>query len=152
MRTAVAVLLAAFALTAPARAANVCAWMLETNGGDEGNVRHLEIWLESDAGVDFLYKIGGKGIVSESMTGNSPSSGTFVLHAGQKEKPWGFGATLYPPGSIDVTITLHKMPADIFSDEETPILASYAFARKVPESETNPPATLARKQCKPVNP
>jgi len=63
MRTAVAALLAALALIAPARAANVCAWMLETNGGDDGNYRQLEIWLQSDADVDFLYKIGGKGIL-----------------------------------------------------------------------------------------
>jgi hypothetical protein len=152
MRYAIIAVLAALAFAAPARAANVCAWMLESNEGDEGNVRQLEIWLEADADVDFFYKIGGRGIVSDSMTGNSPSSGTFVLHAGQKEKPWGFGATLYPPGAIDVTITLHKMPADIFSDDETPILASYAFARTIPESETKPPATLARKQCKAVNP
>jgi hypothetical protein len=152
MRYAIAVVLAALACAAPARAANVCAWMLEKNGGDEYMVRNLEIWLESDGDVDFLYKIGGEGIVSGESKGNSPSSGTYVLHPKEPSKPWGFGMTLYPPGAIDVTITLHKTPADIFSEEETPVLARFAFSRKIPESETTPPATLAKRQCKALAP
>lgn len=139
-------LLVSFALsfTAPAQAAKLCGWMVETQEDDE---RKLKIFLSSDAEVDFLYKIGGKGIVYPGNAGNAPNSGTFTLHPGQTDSPWSYGQTLEPPGSIDVNIEIHQTPADIFSDKPTPLLANFVFRRNVPANEKKPIATFMTKQC-----
>jgi len=133
------------ALPVSAHAAKVCAWMVETGMPDDE--RMLVIWLQSDADIDIFYQIGGRGIVTPGNTGNAPSDGTFSLLAGKADSPWKYGQTLEPPGKIDVTIELHKMPTDIFSDAPKPLLAKFAFERDVPAAEKKPPATLARKQC-----
>jgi len=132
-------------LSTSAQAAKVCAWMVETETPDDERV--LVIWLQSDADADVFYQIGGRGIVTPGNTGNAPNDGTFSLKAGTADSPWKYGQTLEPPGKIDVTIVLHKMPADIFSEAPKPLLARFAFERDVPASEKKPPATLARKQC-----
>ena len=123
----------------------VCGWMIEKVENE--NTYTWDIWLQSDATLDFFYKIGGAGVVSEAVKAHSPGSGTFTLHPGKAEKPWGFGSTIYPPAKLDFTIELHETPADIFSDKPTPLLAEFAFRRDIPESETKPPPTLAKKQC-----
>lgn len=108
--------------------------MVESQEDDE---RKLKIFLSSDAEVDFLYKIGGKGIVVPGNTGNSPDSGTFTLHPGQTDSPWSYGQTMDPPGQIDVDIEIHQTPADIFSKNRRrswPISCSIATcppARKI---------------------
>jgi hypothetical protein len=141
----VALCLFLFCWSAPAQAAQVCAWMKEAIQADD--VHDFELWLEADSRIDFLYQIGGKGVVTASMSGNSPSSATFSLDPGTPEKVWGYGSTLNPPGKIDFSVELHQMPADIFSDAPTPLLARFVFQRNVPQSETKAPATLAKKQC-----
>jgi hypothetical protein len=133
------------ASTVSANAAKVCAWMVETEAADDE--RMLVLWLQSDADIDFFYQIGGRGIVTPGNTGNAPNDGSFQLHAGQADSPWKYGQTLEPPGKIDVTIELLKMPADIFSNAPKPLLAKFAFERDVPATEMKPPATLAKKQC-----
>ncbi len=133
------------AFMASAQAAQVCAWMAESEEAD--NQRILTIWLQSDTDLHFLYKVGGKGIMSGTDRMHPPGSGTYILKAGKADKPWTFGATLYPPGMIDVTMELHAMPAMVTSGEVTPILAQFAFHRDVPESEGKPPATFMKKQC-----
>ncbi|MBJ7409886.1 MAG: hypothetical protein JHD15_05890 [Phenylobacterium sp.] len=130
---------------APARAVEVCAWMDETVGEDD--YHELALWLEADGDADFFYRIKGEGVSSEGMRAHSPNSGTYVLHAGEPGRPWKFGATLTPPGAIDVVIELRAMPKDIFSDEETPLLATFTFKRNVPEGETAPPKDLSARQC-----
>jgi len=137
-----AVLLAA---AAPAHAVEVCAWVNETIGEDD--YHELELWLEADGKTDFLYKIKGEGLSTENMQAHAPNSGTLVLHARQPSQPWGFGATLSPPGEIDVVVELRAWPKDIFSEEETPLLASFTFRRRVPEGETQPPKDFATRRC-----
>jgi len=141
----VALVSLAVSFSAPAKAAKLCGWMVESE--EENDVRKLTIFLSSDADVDFFYKIGGKGISYPGNTGNSPGSGTFTLHAGQTDSPWSYGQTLEPPGLIDVNIEIHQMPADIFSGKPTPLWANFVFRRNVPANEKNPPAMLAKKQC-----
>ena len=128
-----------------AEAAQVCAWLVESNQPDD--VRQLDLWLQSDANIDFLIKIDGDGILDDSGKSNSPESATYSLTAGQADKAWGFGSTLAPPGAIDEIVELHKTPADIFSDAPTPLLAKFVFQRKIPADEKTPPDTLAKKQC-----
>ncbi|MGD0192382.1 MAG: hypothetical protein ABSD74_16720 [Rhizomicrobium sp.] len=140
-----AVFLASVASAAPAGAAQICGWLVESNEPED--VRGLTLWLQSDADVDFLYAIGGKGIVNGMGYANSPAKASYTLHAGHAEAPWHGGGTLDAPAKIDITVELHQTPADIFSDAPTPLLAKFAFARNVPASEKKPPATLAKKQC-----
>ena len=128
-----------------AEAAQICAWLVESNEPDD--VRQLDLWLQSDANINFLIKVDGDGILDGSGKSNSPESATYSLTAGQADKAWSFGSTLQPPGAIDETVELHKMPADIFSDSPTPLLAKFAFQRKIPADEKMPPDTLAKKQC-----
>jgi hypothetical protein len=134
----------AISFSAPAKAAKLCGWMVETQEDDE---RKLKIFLSSDAEVDFFWKVGGKGIVVPGNTGNSPSDGSFTLHAGQTASPWSYGQTMDPPGQIDVAIEIHQMPADIFSDKPTPLWANFVFRRDVPANEKKPPAIFMKKQC-----
>ena len=146
MRIRIATLLGFLvAFTASAHAAQVCAWMVESEEAD--NQRVLTIWLQSDTDLHFLYKVGGKGIISGTDRMNSPGSGTFILKAGKADKPWTFGATLEPPGKIDVTMELHEMPAKVTSGEVTPVFATFAFDRDVPASETKPSKLFMKKQC-----
>jgi len=132
-------------LPAGAQATGVCAWLVETNAPED--VHELAVWLEADQDVEFFYQIAGEGVSSEGSRSHSPGSGTYSLTAGRAEKPWGFGATLSPPGEIDIVIELHKKPASIFSDEPTPLLASFTFHRHVPEGEAKAPPILATRQC-----
>lgn len=140
-----ATLVLLLALGGQAHATEVCAWLKETLKRD--HVYMLELWLQADGETDFLYQITGAGIVTEGSKSHSPGSGTYVLHPRKAEKPWSFGATLNPPGTIDIGVELHQTPADVFDDTPTPILAQFSFHREVPASEKKPPATLAKKQC-----
>jgi hypothetical protein len=148
MRWHAAILAVGLFGAAPAHAGQVCAWLVESNKPDD--VRDLALWLQSDSDIDFFLKIAGKGIVTESMTAHSPSTATFVLHAGEADKPWGFGSSFEAPGTIDIIAELHVMPTDIFSDAPTPLLTAFTFHRDVPAGETTPSAVLARRQCKTV--
>jgi hypothetical protein len=142
---AITLTLTLLAAAGPVSATQVCAWMDEAAKPDD--LRELKLWLQSDGEVDFLYEMAGDGLVSEGNRSHSPSSGTFVLHPGQPDSPWGFGATLSPPGRIDVIVRLHAPTPSIF-DPPGPVMAEYTFRRAVAEGETAVPPVLAAKQCK----
>jgi hypothetical protein len=133
------------AFGAQSNATEVCAWLKESVKRDQ--LYMFELWLQADGEMDFLYQITGAGIVTEGSKSHSPGSGTYVLHPHKPEKPWEFGTTLNPPGTIDIGIELHQTPADIFDDTPTPILAQFTFHRDVPAAEKKPPTMLAKKQC-----
>jgi len=146
----------AFALVfAPsAHAAQLCAWMVESNEDDDGSVtRNLDLYLQSDTDMDIYLKIVGLGIVNGMGHMNSPVSATQSLEAGKPNKVWGFGATLDAPAKIDEAAEIHKVPADIFSDAPTPLYAKFVFQRNVSESEEKKPSTVfAKHQCVTVKP
>ncbi len=150
VRSLIAAALFAGALLASpaAQAAQVCAWMTEKLDGEE--MHDFQLYLQADQELEIYYKIGGEGLIGDGSRMHSPGSGTFVLHKGVAEKPWGFGATLSPPGQVDFVVGVHKKPVDIFSETLPPLLASFDFKRKVPEGEKKAPATFATKQCKTV--
>ena len=140
--------LAACALLAAAphaHAAQVCAWMTETVGKED--LREVTLWLQSDSEVELYYMIKGEGFKDDGSRMHSPGKGTYVLHPGKAEKPWGFGATLAPPAEIDIIAELHAYPKSVFDDDEPPLIASFTFHRAIPEGETKPPPTLAQHQC-----
>jgi hypothetical protein len=138
-------LLLTLSFAARSQTVQVCGWMVESVKPE--NVYQFDVWLQTDGELSFFYKMSGAGVVSGSNKTHSPGSGTYALHAGKAEKPWGFGTTVDPPAKIDITIELHETPTDIFSDAPTPLLAKFDFRRDVPGSETKPPMTLAKKQC-----
>ncbi len=133
------------AAAGPARAAELCGWLVETTAAD--SVHQFDLWLEADADVSFFYKMTGKGIVTEGMKAYSPGSGSFSLRPRRPEKAWGFGSTLDPPGDIDIVAEIHVPPKSVFSDDETPLLAKFTFQRHVPEDEKTPPTDFAKHQC-----
>lgn len=138
-------ILCAGLLAGPAQAVQVCAWIDETVGEDD--YRELKLWLEADSEADIYYMIKGEGLASEGMKAHAPNRGTYFLRPGKPDSPWRFGATLSPPGTIDVIAEIRAKPADVFSDEEPPLLAAFTFRREVPEGEATPPKTFAAKQC-----
>ncbi|WP_293678673.1 hypothetical protein [uncultured Phenylobacterium sp.] len=144
LRAALAAL-AIMAAPIPASAAQVCAWIVETV--EEDDLRRLALWLEAGSDVELYYMMKGEGLKSEGSRSHSPSSATYSLRAGDPARIWGFGATLTPPGEIDVIAELHASPKDIFAEEEPPLVMSFAFRREIPEGETTPPETLAARQC-----
>ena len=145
LRTLFAGIVIAAALAGPAHAVQVCAWIAETIGEDD--YHELKLWLEADGELNFYYMIKGEGLSGDGMKAHSPNRGTYFLRAGKADSPWTFGATLSPPGVIDVVAEVRAKPADIFSDDEPPLLAAFTFHRDVPEGETAAPKTFAAKQC-----
>ena len=133
------------ALALPAQATELCAWLNESN--QPGHMRVLDLWLQSDARMSFLYSISGKGIVSGPNAAITPATGSYSLVPGMPVRLWHFDATLYPPGRIDVFLETRKVATDYYSTGLPPVLATYAFKRSIPESETTPPDTLAKKFC-----
>lgn len=135
----------ALVVALPAHATELCAWLNETN--QPGHVRSLDLWLQSDTAMAFLYSISGKGIVSGPDAANNPVDGSYSLRQGQPVKLWHFDKTFYPPGRIDVELEIRKVATDYYSGAPTAVLANYVFKRSVPDSETTPPDTLAKKFC-----
>ncbi len=138
-------IVATVAFAGEAKAMQLCGWIVETN--EENDVHKLKLYLSSDKEIEFLYKIGGRGIVDGMGHSHSPSKGSFMLHDGETKNPWSFGATLTAPGKIDVIVEIHEKPESIFDDKPTPLLATFTFQRDVPESETKAPPVFAKKQC-----
>jgi hypothetical protein len=88
----------------------------------------------------------GKGVITESGTNYSPSSGSFSLRPKRPQSYWSFGTTL-GEGDVDIVGEIHVAPKSVFSDEETPILTSFIFRRHVPGNEKKPPTDFAKRQC-----
>jgi hypothetical protein len=129
----------------PARATELCGWLVETTNAEA--VHDFTLWLEADNDLDFFYKMTGKGVSTESSRAYSPGSGTFSLRARHAEKPWGFGSNIDGAGDVDIVVEIHVPPKSVFPDDETPLLASFTFRRHVPEDEKAPPTEFAKRQC-----
>ena len=147
MRNRLLFALAAILLAAPpAHAANVCAWIVESNNSE--GTRQFDLWLQSDKDIQgFDLVTGGKGVVTASGASMSPSSATYALDAGKADKAWGMGTAIDGPGKIDITVDLRKSSMDDVPENKLPLLAHYAFERPIPAGEKKPPATLAKHQC-----
>ena len=141
---AIAALVAA-AAAGPAHATPVCGWLQESVDADEAHM--FDLWLSSDGFLDFVYQMKGQGVTTPSSRMYSPGSGSFSLRPGKDEKAWGFGTSLDPGSDIDIIAELHLKPKDIFSEDETPLLATFTFKRHVPDDETKPPPVFMEKQC-----
>ena len=129
----------------PAHAGQLCGWLIETLGDDD--LHQFELWLQSEGDTDVVYKMRGEGIVSESSRSYSPGSGSYALHARKAVKVWGFGTTLNAPADIDIVAEIRSPPKSVFSEEETPLLATFSFQRHVAEGRGVPPAPFGARRC-----
>lgn len=129
----------------PAHAGQLCGWLIETLGDDE--LHQFELWLQAEGDTDIVYRMSGEGIVTASSRAYSPGGGSYALHARKAVKVWGFGTTLYSPADIDIVAEIRRPPKSVFSDEETPLLATFSFQRHVPQGETAPPQPFGSRQC-----
>lgn len=145
LRGGVALLALAGAAAGPARATELCGWLIETVEAD--GLHQFDLWLQADADTDVFYRMTGDGWRSEGVRAYSPGSGTYSLHAHKAAKVWGFGTSLNPPGELDIVAEIHAPPASVFSEDETPLLATFAFRRHVPEDEGPPPKAFGARQC-----
>jgi len=132
-------------VSAPANAAQMCAWLVETS--QPGHVHSLDLWLQSDSAISFVYILGGRGIVQATGESNSLDRGTYSLVPNTPRKIWTYATTFYAPGKIDVTLDIHKTRNDLYTTAEEPLLANFVFKRDVPDGEQKPSADLAQKQC-----
>ena len=121
-----------------APSSSICAWLVEPSQPD---VRQLDLWLQSDADVDFLIKVDGEGIVDGSGKSNSPESATYGLTAGQADKAWASGSTL---GATKWSTA--QDGRRILERADAPPREA-RIQRKIPADEKMPPDTLAKKPC-----
>lgn len=132
---------------AEADATRLCAWMDES--WEEDTLR-LKLWLETDQRASFHYGVTGSGLSDAHGRSHSPSSGTYVLEPGAADSPWGFAATIQPPGKIDIGVEIREFPKDIFDETPSPLIVAFAFERAIPDGEVQAPRSLAERQCKEV--
>jgi hypothetical protein len=144
-RSVIAAFIALLSGAVSAQATQVCAWVTESN--QPGHMRTLDLWLQSDADIDFVYEVSGRGIATIGGDANAPKGSTYHLDPDQPRRAWTFTSSLYPPAKIEVLLNIKKMPTDVYSAAPTPLLAKFAFKREVPADETAPPDILAQKQC-----
>ena len=78
---------ASMAVSTHAGAAQVCAWLVESNDADD--VRNVDLYLQADKDFDFLLKVGGDGIITTSGKSNSPETATYSLNAGKADEGMG---------------------------------------------------------------
>jgi hypothetical protein len=145
LRQIMAALAVFVASLAPAHGAEFCAWLVESE--QYGGVRNLDLWLQADTTINIAADIYGRGIVSFNGESNAPGSFAFALNAGVAAKTWNHAAPLDPPGRIEITAEIRKVPDASSFDTMRPLIAQFAFSRDVPAGEKEPPATLAKKQC-----
>ena len=132
-------------IAVPAHAGQLCGWLIETIEADD--LHQFELWLQAESQTDIVYKMRGEGIVSESSRSYSPGSGSYSLRARKAVKVWGFGSTLSAPADIDIVAEIRSPPKSVFSDEETPLLATFSFQRHVSEGGGAPPPPFGARRC-----
>ena len=123
--------------------------MVEKTG--QNSVHDVELWMQADADYRMGYQIAGGGLVTASTQANSPTNGNVSLNRGVATKIWDFGATLNPPGKVDMIAEVHAATKSIF-DPPGKLLTSFIFRRNVPAGEKKSPPVLAVHQCQVVKP
>jgi hypothetical protein len=135
------------ALPAQAHAAKLCGWFVEKVGADKDH--NVELWLQSNEHVWFLYRIAGKGFYGGDGGVDVSSSGgtTFSTDPGEPKSAWSAGSTLGPGDHIDIVVEIHAFPHDPSDDtEQPPLLGTFAYRRTV-TANAERPSTSSPRQC-----
>jgi hypothetical protein len=148
MRHALALICAVIlnaALLEQARAAEVCAWIVESVEEDGAHMFKLNLSVDAPASASVRFQ--GAGFNSGSMGGVMID---FKPGEPQEVDGEGFDVDAGDAIHFDVQLYNHPLTLDELDDPKGPPLATFAFDRKVGENERAPPADLAAKQCKPL--
>ena len=143
------ILLGALALSASlhqgARAAQTCAWIVETT--EEGGTHKFALNLSADAPVSVSARFAGPGFTSGALGGE-----LIQLNAGEPKEVDGEGFDVDAGEEISFNVKLfdHALTLDDLDAPRGTPLAEFVFRRKVAEGEHASPPDLAAKQCKPV--
>jgi hypothetical protein len=138
-RTLLAAVLLFAALPAQSHAAKLCGWFVETVDADKDH--NVELWLQSDEHVWFLYRIAGKGFYGahSSVEVSSADGTTFSVDPGPPKSAWSAGTTLGPGDHIDVVVEIHAFPHDLTDDtEKPPLLGQFVYRRTVAANAEKP--------------
>ena len=128
-----------------ARAAQVCAWIVESVEDD--GAHKFELNLGVDAPTSLAVRFQGPPFISVSMGGDM-----IQLEPGEANNVEGDGFAVLAGVDLRFNVQLFDRPIT-FEEMEKPTrkpLATFDFHRKVGEDERTPPADLAAKQCKTV--
>ena len=133
------------ALLGPARAAQVCAWIVETV--EEEGTHKFELNLSADSPASVSARFQGPNFTSAAAGGE-----LIKLEAGAPQVVDGEGFDVSPGDDIsfDLRLFSHVLRLDDLDNPSGTPLATFAFHRKVGAAEHAPPADLATKQCKPL--
>jgi hypothetical protein len=147
----VLVVLCALALDASllerARAAQVCAWIVESVADD--GAHRFDLNLGADKVTWVAARFQGPGVTSGSMGG-----GLIQLSPGAPQDVDNVGFDVSAGDDLDFNVQLfnHALESldEVTNPTQTP-LANFTFHRKVGQGEAAPPVSLANKQCKPLD-
>lgn len=131
-----AAFLVAALLPAQAQAAKLCGWFAETVDSDQ--THNVQLWLQSDAHVWFLYRIAGKGFYSgdNGVEDNSPGGTTYSVDPGPPNSAWSEGQSAGPGDHIDIVVEIREWPKDLTDDTvRSPLLGQFVYRRTVKAGE-----------------
>lgn len=141
-RPLLAAALVAALLPAQAHAAKLCGWFVETVDAEQ--THNVQLWLQSNEHVWFLYRIAGKGFYSgnSGVEDTSPGGTTFSVDPGPPKSGWSAGQTLGPGDHIDFVVEIRAWPRDLTDDTvRSPLLGQFVYRRTVSETAEKPSAT-----------
>ncbi len=147
MRRALVVLCAVILGALPpgqARAAQVCAWIVETVEDD--GAHQFALNLSVDAPTSVAVRFQGPGFTSASMGGE-----IIPLAPGEAKDVDADGFDVSAGDDLHFDVQLFDHPLASLDEMDHPTgkaLATFVFQRKVGADEQAPPAELAAKQCK----
>lgn len=130
------------ALPVQAHAAKLCGWFVETVDAEQTHT--VQLWLQSDEHVWFLYRVAGKHFYSgdSGAEDDSPGGTTFSTDPGPAKSAWSQGQTLGPGDHIDFVIEIRAWPKDLTDDTvRSPLLGQFVYRRTVTESAEKPSVT-----------
>jgi hypothetical protein len=129
-----------------ARAAQACAWIVESVEDD--GAHQFALNLSVDAATSVAVRFQGPGFTSGSMGGDM-----IQLAPGEPREVDGEGFDVGAGDDLRFDVRLFDHPLASLDEVKQPPgkpLAAFAFHRKVGKDERAPPIDLAAKQCKPL--
>jgi len=142
--TAIGALVLDVTLAERARAAEVCAWVVESVDSDGAHT--FELNLSADAPTSVAARFEGPNFTSGSMGGDM-----IDLSPGEPKDVDGEGFDVLAGEDLRFDVQLFDHPLASLEEMEHPTraaLAEFVFERKVGEDERTPPPILSSKQCK----
>jgi hypothetical protein len=128
-----------------ARAAQACAWIVESVEADGAHKFTLNLSVDAPASVSVRFQ-------GPNFTSGAQGGELIQFDAGEAKDVDGEGFDVDAGDDLrfDVTLFDHPLSLDELDNPRGKPLAAFAFRRKVGEGERAPPTDLAVKQCRPL--